>query len=68
MVRPPFPTVYRESEMPDVTTISEVAVIFKDARKVGDLVDWFSDGCYWSGRVTEILDDEMVQVLFNLFT
>lgn len=61
-MRPPFPPIYRESQMPDVNTISEVAVIFKDAWRVGDLVDWFSDDCYWSGRVTKILKDGKVQV------
>ncbi|KAF4365789.1 hypothetical protein F8388_003458 [Cannabis sativa] len=62
MLRPPFPTVYRESEMPDVNTISEVAVVFKDVRKIGDLVDWFTDSCYWSGRVIQILEDDMVEI------
>ncbi|XP_062108152.1 uncharacterized protein LOC133819029 isoform X2 [Humulus lupulus] len=51
MLRPPFPTVYRESQMPNVNNISEVSVVFKDVRKVGDLVDWFTDSCYWSGRI-----------------
>ncbi|PON53262.1 Agenet domain type [Parasponia andersonii] len=62
MLRPPFPRIYRESQMPDVNTISEVAVIYSDARKIGDLVDWFTDGCYWSGIVTKILEDEKVQI------
>ncbi|XP_028055205.1 uncharacterized protein LOC114259392 isoform X5 [Camellia sinensis] len=30
--------------------------------KVGDLVDWFTDGCYWSGRVTQILDNDKVEI------
>ncbi|PON91772.1 hypothetical protein TorRG33x02_123700 [Trema orientale] len=61
MVRPPFPRIYHESQMPNVSTISEVAVIFSDTRKIGDLVDWFTDGCYWSGIVTKILEDETFQ-------
>lgn len=64
MVRPCFPPIYRESEMPDVNTISKVVVIFDDVLKVGDLVDWFTDGCYWSGRIIELLGDEKVKVIF----
>ncbi|GMH08511.1 hypothetical protein Nepgr_010351 [Nepenthes gracilis] len=62
MVRPHYPVIYRESEMPDVGTISEVIVVTDCAWKVGDLVDWFTDGCFWSGRVTEIVDDNMVKI------
>ncbi|KAI4353290.1 hypothetical protein L6164_002251 [Bauhinia variegata] len=62
MVRPRFPTIYHESEKPDVSTISEVIVIVNNAWKVGDLVDWWTEGCYWSGRVTEILDDGKLKI------
>ncbi|PON57021.1 hypothetical protein PanWU01x14_177510, partial [Parasponia andersonii] len=61
MVRPPFPCICHEGRMHDVSTISEVAVIFSDTRRIGDLVDWFTDGCYWSGIVTKILEDETFQ-------
>lgn len=63
MVRPCFPTVHRESQMPDVNTISEVVVIVNDVWKVGDLVDWWTDNCFWSGRITEKLGDEKVKVM-----
>ncbi|KAL3727070.1 hypothetical protein ACJRO7_031903 [Eucalyptus globulus] len=62
MVRPRFPSVYHRSEMPDVRSISEVAVIVDDDWKVGDLVDWWFDDCYWSGRVTEVLADKKFQI------
>lgn len=58
MLRPCFPPVYHENELPDISTISEVAVIVNDVWKVGDLVDWWSDNCYWSGRLVEILGNE----------
>ena len=63
MVRPCFPSVYRESQMPDVNTISEVVVIVNDVWKVGDLVDWWTDNCFWSGRITEKLGNEKVKVI-----
>ncbi|CAI8600556.1 unnamed protein product [Vicia faba] len=62
MVRPRFPTIYRESEKLDVNAISEVVVIVDGAWKIGDLVDWFSDGCYWSGKVTELFGNDKVQI------
>jgi hypothetical protein len=64
MVRPQFPPIYCESQMPDVNSILEVVVIVDDVWKVGDLVDWLMDHCYWSGRVTELLGDEHVKVIF----
>ncbi|KQK04410.1 hypothetical protein BRADI_2g13380v3 [Brachypodium distachyon] len=42
------------------------AVIIKQARvgrscglwKVGDLVDWWYTGCFWTGKITELLGDD----------
>ncbi|OMO99708.1 hypothetical protein CCACVL1_03670 [Corchorus capsularis] len=62
MLRPRFPRVYRESEMPNMNNISEVVVIVNDVWKVGDLVDWFTTGCFWCGKITEILGDEKVKI------
>ncbi|KAL2591209.1 hypothetical protein AAZX31_12G000500 [Glycine max] len=62
MLRPSFPTLSYESEKLDVNTISEVIVIVNNIWKVGDLVDWFADGCYWSGSVTKILGNDKVQI------
>ncbi|XVF39888.1 hypothetical protein PTKIN_Ptkin01aG0069200 [Pterospermum kingtungense] len=62
MVRPCFPSVYRESQMPDGNTLSEVVVVVNDVWKVGDLVDWWTDNCFWSGRITEKLGDEKFKI------
>lgn len=63
MVRPCFPTFYVESEKPDTSTTSGEIIIVDNAWKVGDLVDWWTDGCYWSGRVTKILENGKVKVI-----
>ncbi|XP_058200561.1 uncharacterized protein LOC131315400 isoform X4 [Rhododendron vialii] len=60
MLRPQYPPICSESEA-HADTISEVKVARNGVWNVGDLVDWWSDGCYWSGKVTKILDDEKVQ-------
>lgn len=62
ILRPQYPPIYKESEVPDASTISEVTVVRNDAWKIGDEVDWFTDDCYWSGRVTKILTKEKVQI------
>ncbi|XP_050370207.1 uncharacterized protein LOC126788277 [Argentina anserina] len=62
MMRPSFPPIHHESKRPDVSTISEAVVLVNDAWKVGDLVDWWKDGCYWSGKVAEVLGDKKVKV------
>ncbi|KAL2463717.1 Agenet domain-containing protein [Forsythia ovata] len=64
MVRPPYPPIYRESQMPHASDISEVAVIVNDAWKVGDLVDWLTDDCYWSGRIKQLLGDDKAMINF----
>lgn len=59
MVRPQFPTVYLENKMPDVSSISEEVVVINDW-KIGDLVDWWVDGCYWSGWLK--FDDQKYKI------
>ncbi|KAF3456850.1 hypothetical protein FNV43_RR01504 [Rhamnella rubrinervis] len=61
MVRPCYPTIYRESQIPDTNAISEVVVIVVDVWKVGDLVDWIPD-TYWSGKIVKVLRNGKVKV------
>lgn len=63
MVRPQYPPICKESEVAHANTLSEVTVARNGVWNVGDLVDWWMDGCYWSGRVTQILGDDKVQVI-----
>ncbi|XP_057525660.1 uncharacterized protein LOC130805063 isoform X3 [Amaranthus tricolor] len=58
MLRPHFPGYFHESDLPDLSTISEVIVAVADVWRVGDLVDWFFSGCFWSGTITDIIDDK----------
>ncbi|KAI3937765.1 hypothetical protein MKW92_030970, partial [Papaver armeniacum] len=64
MLRPSYPQIYHQSQMPDVSAITEVVGIVDRPWKVGDMVDWFKDGCYWSACITNIQNDEIVQVMF----
>ncbi|PKA62931.1 hypothetical protein AXF42_Ash007727 [Apostasia shenzhenica] len=62
MIRPQYPPVYYESELPDTLPTPDLIVIVNDPWKVGDLVDWWCDGCSWSGRITKIIAKDKVQV------
>ncbi|XP_057771372.1 uncharacterized protein LOC130991282 isoform X2 [Salvia miltiorrhiza] len=62
MVRPPYPPIYNEKQMPRVGEITEVTVIGGDLWRVGDLVDWWTSDSYWSGRITQLLGDDEAQI------
>lgn len=62
MLRPCFPPHYSESQVVNLHNISGVIAIVVDEWKVGDLVDWWYEGCYWSGRITCLLGSDKVQV------
>lgn len=68
MIRPSYPPMYHENEVPCLSDISEVAVIVNDAWKVGDLVEWWTNDCYWSGRIKQLVgDDKAMVIIFNWF-
>ncbi|EPS62475.1 hypothetical protein M569_12316, partial [Genlisea aurea] len=55
MIRPHYPPIFNAKQVPDVSSIREATVVFDDAWKIGDLVDWWTTGCYWSGTIVQIL-------------
>lgn len=63
MLRPCYPPICNESEISNVNLVPEVKVIVRGIWKVGDLVDWWSSDCYWSGKLTEILDNDNAMVI-----
>ncbi|KAF3785170.1 hypothetical protein EJ110_NYTH28759 [Nymphaea thermarum] len=62
MIRPCFPKSYLESEAPNLDNISEVVVVYRDTWKVGDHVDWWYEGCYWTAQITDLIGSDKVQV------
>ncbi|KAF8085726.1 hypothetical protein N665_0649s0002 [Sinapis alba] len=57
MVRPIGPRQCHENEVG-----GEEVIVVNGLWKVGDLVDWWEDDCYWSGTVLEVRDDETVKI------
>lgn len=48
--------------MPDINSIQEVIVVITGNWSVGDPVDWLTDDCYWSGKLTKLLGDGKAEV------
>ena len=62
MVRPQYPRTCEEINLPLVKGITEVSIGTDDVWKVGDLVDWLTDGFFLTGRLTEVFNDGNVVV------
>ncbi|XP_026448467.1 uncharacterized protein LOC113348806 isoform X2 [Papaver somniferum] len=62
MLRPSYPQIYHRNQMPDTCDISEIIAIVDGTWNVGDMVDWLTDGCYWSAWITNVQDEENVQI------
>ncbi|KAI3929174.1 hypothetical protein MKX01_006410 [Papaver californicum] len=62
MLRSSYPQIYHRSNMPEICEISELVGIVDSNWEAGDMVDWFKDGCYLSAWITEVIDEENVQI------
>lgn len=70
-MRPQYPCRYNEIQIPavgmiteaTVDRITEVTISVDDLWKVGDLVDWWTDSCYWSGSLTQLLGNGKAKVI-----
>ncbi|KAF2535059.1 hypothetical protein F2Q68_00019976, partial [Brassica cretica] len=63
MVRPIRPRQSHENEEGCGGEEEEEVVVVHGLWKVGDLVDWWKDDCYWSGTVLEVREeDETVKI------
>jgi len=62
MIRPSFPKWYFVHEVPEQLPNSDVTAIVDETWKIGDLVDWLTEGCYWSATITKLLNEDLVEV------
>lgn len=51
MLRPSYPQICHQSQMPDTCVVLETVGIVDGTWEVGDMVDWFRKGCYWSAQI-----------------
>lgn len=62
MIRPSFPNWYCVPEVPEQFPNIDITAIVDETWKVGDLVDWLNEGCYWSGTITKLLNEDLIEV------
>lgn len=62
MIRPSFPKWYCVPEVPEQFLNIDITAIVDETWKVGDLVDWLNGGCYWSGTITKLLNEDLIEV------
>lgn len=62
MLRPQYPLVKLKNEVSDVSSISEATVVADGNWQAGDLVDWWANGCYWSGKLTKLIGNSEAEL------
>ena len=62
MLRPSFPHWYMKGQVPEQFPDNDVIAIVSESWKVGHMIDWLAEGCYWSGKITKLLNEDMVEV------
>lgn len=62
MVRPSFPVLLMGVDESIIKDAAGPVVVVNGNWWVGDLVDWFTDGCFWAAKITAVLNKEFVQV------
>ncbi|PWZ04398.1 hypothetical protein Zm00014a_010660 [Zea mays] len=66
MIRPSFPKWYFVHEVPEQFPNSDVTAIVDETWQIGDRVDWLKEGCYWSGTITKIINEDLVEIFVHL--
>lgn len=67
MLRPQYPPVKLKNEVSGFSSISDAMIVVDGNWQAGDLVDWWANGCYWSGRLTKLLGNSKAEVNFVIF-
>ncbi|KAJ3707922.1 hypothetical protein LUZ61_011627 [Rhynchospora tenuis] len=62
MIRPSFPPFHKVSEHAPQHSPAEVKAVVNDVWKIGDLVDLWCEGCFWSGKIIKLSAVDSVQV------
>lgn len=62
MLRPQYPLVKVKTEVSNFSSTSETTVVVDGNWQAGDLVDWWANGCYWSGHLTKLLGNNEAEL------
>ncbi|OIS98867.1 PREDICTED: uncharacterized protein LOC109232348 [Nicotiana attenuata] len=62
ILRPEYPPTHLKSQVSDVSSTSDVTIVTDGTWKAGDLVDWWTADCYWSGKLTKLLGNGKAEI------
>jgi hypothetical protein len=62
MLRPPYPRWCGDNYIPEYGQKMDVVAVVINPWKVGDLVDWWHNSCFWTGKIIELLGVDKVKV------
>jgi hypothetical protein len=62
MLRPSFPHWCWDDNIPEHGQKMDDVAVVSFPWKVGDLVDWWYNCCFWTGKIIELLGDDKVKV------
>ncbi|XP_070041973.1 uncharacterized protein [Nicotiana tomentosiformis] len=62
MLRPQYPPVKLKNEVSGVSSISDAMIVVDGNWKAGDMVDWWANGCYWSGQLIKLLGNSKAEM------
>lgn len=63
MLRPSFPQWCWDNCIPEYGQKMDNLAVVSSPWKVGDLIDWWYNGCFWTGKITELLGDGKVKIV-----
>lgn len=62
MLRPPYPRWCGDNYIPEYGQKMDVVAVVINPWKVGDLVDWWHNSCFWTGKIIELLGVDKVKI------
>lgn len=62
MFRPAYPLLCMGLTNDAISAAPGPVIVVNGDWLVGDLVDWFSDGCFWAAKITAVKSKDFVQV------
>lgn len=62
MLRPAFPQWCWENDILEHWPQTDVLAVVSSPWKVGDLIDWWYNDCFWTGKIIEFLGEDKVKV------
>ncbi|KAM0904923.1 hypothetical protein ACQ4PT_017704 [Festuca glaucescens] len=63
MLRPPYPRWCGDNYIPEYGQKMDIVAVVINPWKVGDLIDWWHNSCFWTGKIIELLGVDKVKIV-----